>query len=88
MMHDKNTKDIDIGSRIDIGFTTDSRGVIVTTNDNDGMGVVWYDANGCGPHHAVLPHGKVQQVAYHDERNRDRHYTETHPDFTGRYGDI
>ena len=83
--HDKSTRDIDVGSRIDLpGF----RGVIVASNDESGLGVIWYDDQGCGPHHAVLPHGKVQTVAYHDERNADRHYTEVHPDFTGKYGEV
>ncbi len=49
---------------------------------------MWVDAQGMGPHHAVLPHGKVGATRYHDERNTDRHYTETNPDFTGKYGVI
>jgi hypothetical protein len=83
-----STRDIDVGSRIDIGFATDGRGVIVTSNEPDGLGVIWYTPNGTGPHHAVLPHGKVGATRYFDERHADRGYMETHPDFTGRYGDV
>jgi hypothetical protein len=83
-----STRDIEIGSRIDIGFATDGRGVIVTDNHPDGISVMWFDSKGMGPHHATLPHGKLYATRYHDERNVDRHYTETHPDFTGNYGVI
>jgi len=62
MLH-KHTSDIEVGSRIDL---PGSRGVIVTSNEPDGLGVMWYAPDGTGPFHAVLPHGKVQAVAYHD----------------------
>lgn len=83
-----STRDIDVGSRLDIGLQTDSRGVIVTDNQPDGISVIWYDPRGMGPYHAVLPHGKVGAVRYHDERNVDQHYMETNGDFTGKYGVI
>lgn len=81
-----STRDIEVGSRIDVGVATDSRGVIVTSNDNDGMGVIWYGPTGMGPYHAVLPHGKVGATHYFDERNNDRHYHDLCGDFSGKYG--
>lgn len=80
-----STRDIDVGSRIDVGMETDGRGVIVTANEPDGLSVIWYTPLGHGPMHAVLPHGKVGATRYYDERNVDKPYLETHPDFTGKY---
>lgn len=80
-----STRDIEIGSRLDIPMDCDGRGVIVTDNRPDGLSVIWYDRLGQGPYHAVLPHGKVGATRYHDERNVDQHYTETNADFTGKY---
>lgn len=85
MFIEKSTKDIDVGSRIDLpGF----RGVIVTDNTPEGVAVMWFDDQGQGPHHGVLPHGKVMAVAYHDERVKDQSWWDFHPDRTGKTGEI
>lgn len=82
----KTTRDIEIGDRIDIdGF----RGMIVTDIQTDGIAVVWFTPDGIGPNHMVLPHGALHKRRYHDERNGEhKSYFNTHPDFTGRSGEI
>lgn len=78
------THDISVGDRIDLP----GRGVIVTDIAPDGVSVIWFDDMGRGPYSAVLPHAGLNRHMYHDERNVDRSWWETHPDVTGKTGAI
>lgn len=80
-----NTRDASVGDRIDLA----DRGVIVASNDDRGLGVVWYDHMMRGPYFAVLPHCTLYRRTYHDERNGEHQsYWDMHPDFTGRTGEV
>lgn len=85
----KDSRNIDVGSRLDITGDFDHRGVIVVGNDDNGLSVIWYTPDGVGPHYATLPHAKLHQTRYHDERGGEHQsFWDTHPDFTGAYGDV
>jgi hypothetical protein len=80
-----DTRDVMIGCRID----TPHRGLIVYGNDPSGISVLWFDRQGRGPHFATLPHTKLFGRIYHDERNGEHQsYHDTHPDFTGKTGEV
>jgi len=91
MLRAVNSRDIDIGSRIDLPGSDGQpgRGVIVFDNQPDGLTVVWYDELMRGPYSAVLPHCTLYTRHYHDERNGEHQsFYDVHPDFTGKTGEI
>jgi hypothetical protein len=79
-----STKEIEVGSRIDLW----DRAVIVAEVAEDGLRVIWYDDRMQGPYSAVLPHCSLYRTIYHDERlGEHESYHDVHPDFTGKTGE-
>ena len=79
-----NTRDMNIGDELDCG----DRRVIVVENSPDGLGVIWYTPEGMGPNYGVLPHAAIYRQMYEREDLCKRSYWETHPDFTGKTGEV
>lgn len=84
MFRQTNTRDINIGDRIDL----DNRAVIVTDNQPDGVSVMWFDDRGQGPHHATLPHADLHRTRYIDERQTDRSWWDDKAIVEGKTGEI
>jgi len=80
-----NTRDVTPGDRIDMR----DRAVIVASNDDSGLGVLWFTPEGLGPFYAVLPHCTLYRSFYDDERlGEHKSWWDIHPDVTGKTGEI
>lgn len=90
MFRQTDTRDIEVGDRIDL----ENRAVIVTGIDPDGISVMWFTPNaenggGLGPFHAVLPHGALHKLRYHDERlGQQESFWDHNVTMTGKTGEI
>jgi hypothetical protein len=88
--HTFNTKDCMQGDRIDVPPTGEhaGRAVIVAEQLDVGVRVIWFDDMGRGPYSAVLPHCTVTGHLYANETRRDTSFWDTHPDMTGKTGEV
>jgi hypothetical protein len=78
------TEDMNVGDILDCG----NRRVVVVENRPEGLGVIWYDPDGIGPHYGVLPHAAIYQQLYENEGLKRDSFWQTHPDFTGQTGEL
>lgn len=82
--YDLNPKDV-----IEVGSGVGARKVVVVESQDDGVVVCWFTPEGIGPYTAKLPHAEVSQFLYENERlGQHKSWWETHPDITGRTGEI
>jgi len=90
MLRSCSTRDIAVGDRIDLP----GRGVIVTDVQPDGISVMWFtpdaeNGGGLGPFHAVLPHGMLHKLRYHDERlGQQESFWDHNVTITGRTAEV
>lgn len=79
-----STRDMNPGDVLDCG----ERRVVVVDQTPEGLGVIWYTAAGEGPNYGVLPHATIYQQTYENEKLTRDSWWDTHPDMTGKTGEI
>lgn len=69
-------------------FTGEVRRLLVAEVNEAGVAVSWFTPDGLGPFSMILPHAEVEVLigGGNEKGGQMKHYTKTHPDWTGNYG--